>query len=42
MRHENAKNNELRDQQLPYFTMVMSSRMTDNCCASVFMGDLSP
>ena len=41
MRHENAKNNELRDQQLPYVTNVSSS-MTDNYCASVFIGYLIP
>ena len=37
MKHQNEKNTELRDQQLPHFTNV-----SDNYSASVFIGDLSP
>ena len=36
-----AKNTELRDQQLPYFTNVSSS-MTDNYSASVVIGTSTP
>ena len=41
MQHENAKNTELKDQQIPEFTIVSNS-MTDNYSASVLTGDFSP
>ena len=41
VRHQNAKNTQHRDQQLPYFTNL-SSNVTENYSASVLVGELCP